>query len=70
MRSIIVFSVLTIAFLSLNYIGEIGLTIGVFLMVLTPILWIILMVKAVQGTMYKLPWADNLAAKWAGWTTS
>ena len=41
MQSIIVFGVLTIAFLSLNYIGEIGLTIGVFLMVLTPILWIV-----------------------------
>lgn len=66
MQSIIVFGVLTIAFLSLNYIGEIGLTIGVFLIVLTPVLWIVLMIKAYQGTMYKLPWAGNLAEKWAG----
>lgn len=64
MQSIIVFGVLTIAFLSLNYIGEIGLTIGVFLIVLTPVLWIVLMIKAYQGTMYKLPWAGNLAEKW------
>ncbi len=66
MQSIIVFGVLTIAFLSLNYIGEIGLTIGVFLMVLTLALWIVLMVKSYQGTRYKLPWAGNLAEKWAG----
>ncbi len=66
MQSIIVFGVLTIAFLSLNYVGEIGLTIGVFLIVLAPILWIVLMVKVYQGTRYKLPWAGNLAEKWAG----
>ena len=66
MQSIIVFGILTIAFLSLNYVGEIGLTIGVFLIVLAPILWIVLMVKVYQGTRYKLPWAGNLAEKWAG----
>ena len=69
MQSIIVFGVLTIAFLSLNYIGEIGLTIGIFLVVLAPILWIVLMVEAYQGTRYKLPWAGNLASKWAGQIT-
>ena len=30
------------------------------------VLWIVLMVKAVQGTKYKLPWAGDFAEKWAG----
>ena len=30
------------------------------------VLWIVLMVKAYQGTSYKVPWAGNLAEKWAG----
>ncbi len=30
------------------------------------LLWALPMVKAYQGTMYKLPWAGNLAEKWAG----
>jgi uncharacterized membrane protein len=30
------------------------------------ILWIVLMIKAYQGTKYKVPWAGNLAEKWVG----
>ncbi len=65
MQSIIIFAPLTVAFLSLDYIGEIGLTIGAFLIVVTPVLWIVLMVKAYRRIMYKLPLAGNLAEKWA-----
>ena len=48
-QSIIVFGPITLAFLSLDYIGEIGLTIGVFLMFITPVFWVVSMVKAYQG---------------------
>ena len=34
--------------------------------ILSFILWKVLMVKAYQGTKYKLPWAGDLAEKWAG----
>lgn len=49
MQSIIIFAPLTVVFVSLNYIGEIALEIGTFLIVLTPIVWIVSMVKAYQG---------------------
>jgi len=29
------------------------------------VLWVVLMVKAYQGTTYKLPWAGVQAEKWA-----
>jgi len=49
MQSIIIFAPLTVVFVSLNYMGEIALEIGTFLIVLTPIVWIISMVGAYQG---------------------
>ncbi len=58
MQSIIVFGVITILGL-IPVIGWIIRLIGV-------VLWIVLMVKAYQGTMFKLPWAGDLAEKWVG----
>ena len=60
-QSIYVFGTLTIASIVLGWIPIIGGALGWFISVLAFILWIILMVKAYQGTMYKLPWAGNLA---------
>jgi uncharacterized membrane protein len=34
--------------------------------VLAIILWVVLMVKAYQGTKYKLPVSGDQAEKWAG----
>ena len=65
-QSIYVFGTLTIASIVLGWIPIIGGALGWFISVLAFILWIILMVKAYQGTMYKLPWAGNLAEKRAG----
>ena len=66
MQSIIVFSVLTVASFILGWIPLIGAFIGFVIWALGLALWIVLRVKAYQGTRYKLPWAGNLAEKWVG----
>lgn len=63
MQSIYVFGVLTIAGIVLSWISFIGFVLGWLISALGFVLWIVLMVKAYQGTMYKLPWAGNLAEK-------
>jgi len=60
-----------IVFLSLSTIGSImswlfGGIFGVMIGLLTFFLWVLLMVKAYQGGIYKLPVAGDLAEKWAG----
>ena len=60
-QSIIVFGILSIAGIILSWIPFIGCVIWV----LGLVLWIVLIVKAFQGELYKLPWAGNLAEKWA-----
>jgi uncharacterized membrane protein len=65
LQSIIVFGVLTLARIVLVWIPIIGWVIGWIIWVLAIVLWILLMVKAYQGEKYKLPWAGNLAAKYA-----
>jgi uncharacterized membrane protein len=65
MQSIIVFLAINIAGFILGWLPVIG---GFFAWILGGVafvLWVVLMVKAYQGTMYKLPWAGNLAEKWA-----
>jgi uncharacterized membrane protein len=42
----------------------------IIIWVLSVVLWVFLMYKAYQGTEYKLPWAGNLAEKWAGHETA
>ena len=65
-QSIIVFGVLSIASAILTWPPVVGTFFTGLIGVVAFILWIVLMVKAYQGTRYKLPWAGNLAEKWAG----
>ncbi len=65
-QSIYVFGVLMIAGIILVWIPFIGGVLAGLISVLGFILWIVLMIKAYQGTRYKLPWSGNLAEKWAG----
>ncbi len=66
MQSIIVFGAITIAGNVIGWIPFIGVFLGGLIWLLGVVLWIVLMVKAYQGTMFKLPWAGNLAEKWVG----
>ena len=66
LQSIYVFGVLTIAMIVLGWIPVLGVVLVGLIWVLCVVLWIILMVKAYQGTMFKLPWAGDLAEKKAG----
>ena len=66
MQSIIVFGTLTIARFILGWIPLIGVFFAVIISVTGFILWIVLMVKAYQGTKFKLPWSGDLAEKWVG----
>ena len=61
-QSIYVFGTLTVAGIILGWIPFIGVLISI----VTFILWIVLMVKAYQGTRYKVAWAGNLAERRAG----
>jgi uncharacterized membrane protein len=69
MQSILVFGSLTVINIVLQilvWIPYIGFLFGILAMlvgILALVLWIVLMVKAFQGQMYKLPWAGNLAEK-------
>jgi len=65
-QSIIVFGVLTLAGIILGWIPFIGVVLGTIIWLLGVVLWIVLMVKAYQGTKYKLPWAGNIAEKQTG----
>ncbi len=61
-QSIIVFGVLSVAGIILNWIPFIGWIVPAVVF----ILWVVLMVKAYQGTRYKIPWAGNLAERLMG----
>jgi uncharacterized membrane protein len=65
MQSIIVFGTLTVASIVLGWIPFIGFVISWLISILAFILWIILMIKAFQGEKFNLPWAGNLAEKYA-----
>jgi len=65
MQSIIVFGSLTVVSYVLSFIPFIGGIISVLLSILALILWIVLMIKAYQGQKYKLPWAGDMAEKYA-----
>lgn len=66
MQSIIVFGALNVIWIPLQFIPLLAILIGWLLGGLGFVLWIVLMVKAYQGTMYKLPVAGDLAEKWLG----
>ena len=65
-QSIYVFGTLTIASIVLSWIPVVGVVLTGLISVLSIVLWIILMVKAYQGEMFKLPWAGDLAEKKVG----
>ena len=64
MQSIIVFGVLNIIGIVFGWIPWLGWVIGSLVGLFGFVLWIVLMVKAYQGVMYKLPVAGDLAEKW------
>ena len=67
LQSIYVFGVLTVASIILGWIPVVGpMVLNPLLGLISVVLWIILMIKAYQGTKYKLPWSGNFAEKRAG----
>ena len=62
MQSIIVFGIINVAIVVLFWIPVLVLIIWL----LGLALWIVLMLKAYQGTKFKRPWAGDLAEKWVG----
>jgi len=65
-QSIIVFGFLNIIWVPLQFIPPLSWFIGWLIGGLGFVLWIVLMVKAYQGVMYKLPITGDLAEKWSG----
>ena len=65
-QSIIVFVVVNVAGVVLSWIPFIGGFLSGVVGLIGFILWILLMVMAAQEKRYKVPWAGDLAEKWAG----
>ena len=71
-QSIVAFGSITLVSIALSIIGAIPLIGVVFgfanwlLGIVAFISWIVLMIKAGQGTKYKLPWAGDFAEKRPG----
>jgi uncharacterized membrane protein len=62
-QSIIVFGFISVAFLLLFWIPVVGWVFSWALGALTPILWILLMIKAYRGKKIKIPIAGKFAEK-------
>jgi uncharacterized membrane protein len=65
LQSIIVFGILTLASSILGNIPLIGTAFSIIIGILAFCFWIILMVKAYQGELFKMPWAGDLAERLA-----
>ncbi len=63
MQSTILFGGIFVLNLALGFIPILGWLVGLLLSLVAFILWIILMWKAFQGEMYKVPWVGELAEK-------
>jgi uncharacterized membrane protein len=63
MQSIITFGSLTVIFMILGFIPFVGWMLMPVLAILQLILWILLMVKAYQGQLFKLPVIGDMAEK-------
>ena len=63
MQSIITFGSLTVIFMILGFIPFVGWMLMPILAILQLILWILLMVKAYQGQLFKLPIIGDMAEK-------
>lgn len=64
MQSIIIFGAITLVTGVLSWIPLLGAILDWLIGIIAFILWIVLMVKAAQGVIYKAPWAGDLAEKW------
>jgi uncharacterized membrane protein len=64
-QSIMTFSVLTVASLIFSFIPVVGGVIAWIISILSFVLWIILMIQAGTGKMWKLPWVGDWAEKQA-----
>ena len=64
-QSIMTFGVLTVAQLVLMWIPFVGWILAIIIRVMMFVLWIILMIQAGSGKMWKLPWAGNWAERQA-----
>jgi len=61
LQSIVTFGALTVASALLSWIPFVGVFLGAIIGILAFILWIVLMVKAYQGELYKVPVAGHVA---------
>ena len=72
MQSIVTFGGITAISIVLSILGLIPFIgvlfdiLGYIVGLIAFVLWIVLMVKAYQGTMYKLPWTGDFAEKRSG----
>ena len=66
LQSIYVFGTLTVAWIVLGWIPVLGVVFRVLTGLFAIILWIILIIKAYQGEMFKVRWAGDSAEKRAG----
>jgi uncharacterized membrane protein len=62
-QSIVLFGAITVVLIILSFIPVIGWIFSTIIGIIAFILWIVLMLKAYQGQMYKLPVAGDIAAK-------
>jgi uncharacterized membrane protein len=64
LQSIYFMGAISLSAIILNWIPLIGAALSMVVWSIGVVLWIILMVKAYQGEMFKMPWAGNLAQAW------
>ena len=62
-QSIMTFGVLTVAYLIFSWIPFIGWILSILIGILMFVLWIILIIQAGTGKMWKVPWAGDWAEK-------
>ena len=62
-QSIMTFGVLTVAYLILSWIPFVGWILSILIGILMFVLWIILIIQAGIGKMWKVPWAGDWAEK-------
>lgn len=63
MQSIVVFGALFVAQWILAFLPVLGAIVSGLVSLLAVVLWVVLMVKAYQGEMFKLPFAGDIAEK-------
>ena len=64
-QSIIVFGVITVAQIVLGWIPILNWVTTPIIGLLGFVLWVVLMVKAYQGKLYKVPWAGAYAERYS-----